>query len=52
MIDEKNIREAKKGLKTTDGKYIYCCDDNGAVSVENGIIKVVSEGVYIKVDFD
>ena len=48
MINEKNIREAKKGMKTNDGKHIYCCDDNGAVSVENGVIKVVSEGVVLE----
>ena len=53
MINEKNIREASspsdgRGLRPIDGKYIYCCDDNGAVSVENGAIKVVSEGVVLR----
>ena len=48
MIKEENLREAINGLSNSDGKYIYICDDNGAVSVDNRIVKVVSEGVVIE----
>ena len=48
MAEEEKLKNVIKGLKKTDGRTIYICDDNGAVSVDKGIVKVVSEGVVIE----
>jgi dipeptidase E len=47
-IREENLQKAIKNLKEIDGKYIYICDDNGAVSVDDKNVKVVSEGKVIE----
>jgi dipeptidase E len=47
-IREENLLNAIKNLKDIDGKYVYICDDNGAVSVDGESVKVVSEGKFIE----
>lgn len=44
-INIDNIKNASKNLKEEDGKKVYIVDDNGAVSVNDDIVKIVSEGV-------
>ena len=39
-----NLEKASKNLLEIDGKKLYIIDDNGAISVNDTTIKVVSEG--------
>ena len=48
-ITEENIRDASSKLKETDGKKVYALDDNSAIFVDDGSIKVVSEGKWFEV---
>ena len=48
MAQDKPLREAIRGLNNSDGKHIYICDDNSAVSMDNGVVKIVSEGIVIE----
>ena len=43
-INFENLKNASKNLQEIDGKKLYIVDDNGAVSVDNESIKIVSEG--------
>lgn len=47
-IREENLQNASKNLKEIDGKKLYIIDDNGAVFVDNGNIKVISEGKWFE----
>jgi len=49
-VTEENIRNASKKLKGIDGKKVYVMDDNGAIFIDNGNIKVVSEGKWFEID--
>ena len=44
-----NIQDASKNLLEIDGKKMYIVDDNGAVVVNNGQIKVASEGIWYEI---
>ncbi len=48
-INFENLRIASKNLLKTDGKKLCIVDDNGAVSVNNGIVKIISEGKYYEI---
>lgn len=43
-INYENLKNASKNLEKIDGKKLYIVDDNGAVSVNNESVKIVSEG--------
>lgn len=43
-INFENIKNASKNLTKIDGKKLYIVDDDGAVSVNNENIKIISEG--------
>ncbi len=47
-IREENLQNASKNLKEIDGKKLYVIDDNGAVFVDNGNVKVISEGKWFE----
>lgn len=47
-INFENLENASKNLQEKDGKKLYIVDDNGAVSVNNEIVKIVSEGKWFK----
>ena len=47
-INFENLENASKNLLEIDGKNLYIVDDNGAVSVSKGDIKIVSEGKWFK----
>jgi len=36
-------------LREIDGKKLYIVDDNGAVSVNNENVKIISEGKWFKI---
>lgn len=48
-IKEYNLFNVARNLKEIDGKKLYALDDNGAIFVNNGDIKVVSEGKWFDV---
>ena len=48
-IKKENIEKTINNLGKIDGKKLYALDDNGAVFVDNGKIKVVSEGDWFEV---
>lgn len=45
-INFKNLEKASKNLQEIDGKKLYIVDDNGAVSVNNENVKIISEGKW------
>ena len=47
-IRKDNLINASKNLKEIDGKKVYVVDDNGALFIDNGNIKIVSEGEYLE----
>lgn len=47
-INLENLENASKNLLEIDGKSLYIVDDNGAVSVNNENVKVISEGKWFK----
>ncbi len=47
-IRRENLQNASKNLKEIDGKKLFVIDDNGAVFVDNGNIKVISEGKWFE----
>ena len=49
IVTEKNIRNASKGLKEIDGNKVYALDDNGAIFVDSGNVKVISEGKWFEI---
>lgn len=44
-----NLENASKNLLEIDGKKLYALDDNGAISVNDTTVKVVSEGKWYKI---
>ena len=48
-IKFENLKNASKNLLEIDGKKLYIVDDNGAISVSDNIIKVVSEGKWYEI---
>lgn len=44
-----NLENASKNLLEIDGKKLYAVDDNGAISVNDTTVKVVSEGKWYKI---
>lgn len=48
-IREYNLFNVARNLKEIDGKKLYALDDNGAIFVNNGDVKVVSEGKWFDV---
>lgn len=48
-ITKENLLITGKNLTENDGKTVYVLDDMSAVFVDNGNIKVVSEGEYFKI---
>lgn len=44
-----NLEKASKNLLEIDGKKLYIIDDNGAISVNDTTIKVVSEGKWYEI---
>ena len=48
-IRKENLLNASKNLKEIDGKKLYVIDDNGAVFIDNGNIKVISEGNWFEI---
>lgn len=48
-INLENLQNASKNLLEIDGKKLYVVDDNGAISVNNENIKVVTEGKWFKI---
>lgn len=45
-INFENLENASKNLQEIDGKKLYIVDDNGAVSVNNENVKIISEGKW------
>lgn len=45
-INIENLEKAGKNLQEIDGNKLYIVDDNGAVSVNNENVKIVSEGKW------
>lgn len=48
-INFENLKNASENLLKTDGKKLYIVDDNGAVSVNNESIKIISEGKWFEI---
>ena len=48
-INFENLENASKNLQEIDGKKLYIVDDNGAVSVNNENVKIISEGKWFKI---
>ena len=48
-INFENLENASKNLREIDGKKLYIVDDNGAVSVNNENVKIISEGKWFKI---
>ncbi len=48
-INLENLKNASKNLLEIDGKKIYAVDDNGAVAVDNGNVKIISEGKWYEI---
>lgn len=47
-INFENLENASKNLTKIDGEKLYVVDDNSAVSVNNGKIKIISEGKWFE----
>jgi len=43
------LEKTSKNLQEVDGKKIYIVDDNGAVSVDNKNINIISEGKWFEI---
>ena len=50
VFNEQNIRRESLKLTANDGKKLYALDDESALFIENGSVKVVSEGNWFEVD--
>ena len=48
-ITKENIQRETKNLKEIDGKKLYAIDDDSAIFVNNGNVKVVSEGIWFEI---
>lgn len=48
-IKKEYISNASKNLKAIDGKKLLVMDDNGAVFIDNGKTKIVSEGNWFEI---
>ena len=48
-INFQNIENASKNLLEIDGKKLYIVDDNGAISVNDKNIKIISEGKWFEI---
>lgn len=48
-INFENLENVSKNLREIDGKKLYIVDDNGAVSVNNENVKIISEGKWFKI---
>lgn len=48
-IKFENLKNASKNLLEIDGNKLYVVDDNGAVSINNEDIKVISEGQWFEI---
>ncbi len=48
-INFENLEKTSKNLQEIDGKKIYIVDDNGAVSVDNKNINIISEGKWFEI---
>ena len=48
-INVENLEKASKNLQEIDGNKLYIVDDNGAVSVNNTNIKIISEGKWLEI---
>lgn len=48
-INLKNLENASKNLLKIDGKKLYIVDDNGALSVKNENVKIISEGKWFEI---
>lgn len=48
-INFENLENASKNLQEIDGKKLYIVDDNGAVSVNNENVKIISEGKWFEI---
>lgn len=48
-INIENLQNASRNLLEIDGKKLYAVDDNGAVSVNDKSIKIVSEGKWFEI---
>lgn len=48
-INFENLENASKNLQEIEGKKLYIVDDNGAVSVNNENVKIISEGKWFKI---
>ena len=50
QFNEENIRNSCTKLTENDGNKLYALDDESALFVNNGIVKVVSEGTWFEVN--
>ena len=48
-INFENLENASKNLLEIDGKKLYVVDDNGAISVNDENIKIISEGKWFEI---
>lgn len=48
-INFENLENASKNLQEIDGKKLYIVDDNGSVSVNNEIVKIISQGKWFEI---
>lgn len=48
-INFENLKNASKNMTEIDAKKIYIVDDNGAVSVNNEEVKIISEGKWFEI---
>lgn len=48
-INVENLQNASRDLLEIDGKKLYAVDDNGAVSVNDKSVKIVSEGKWFEI---
>lgn len=48
-INFENLENASKNLLETDGKKLYIVDDNGAISVNDKSVKIISEGKWFEI---
>ena len=49
-FNEENIRRECVKLTENDGKKLYALDDESALFIDNGIVKIVSEGTWFEVE--
>ncbi|MCL2094613.1 peptidase E [Candidatus Saccharibacteria bacterium] len=47
-VTAKNLETAARNLQKLDGKKLYICDDEGAISIDGDHVKIVSEGEVIE----